>query len=199
MTQVVDAKVGKLCRLPRLIPGPLDVGQRLQADRVRQQPRTALPLGQVGDDVDHRAAIHLLVPRKIAGQIDRASEAKIEIIPEGDLHRVIVPVCIRARGSCRLMPAARNPQRRDPALIKALRKARSMVGKDARAMPWIDAAPASPYLRKMVRLAFLAPDIQRDILAGRQPPRLTLEQLIRMEIPAGWDEQRRLLGWPAAA
>lgn len=33
--QVVDAKVGKLCRLPRLVPSPLDVGQRLQADRVR--------------------------------------------------------------------------------------------------------------------------------------------------------------------
>lgn len=74
-----------------------------------------------------------------------------------------------------------------------------MVGKDARAMPWIDAAPASPYSRKMVRLAFLAPDIQRDILAGRQPHSLTLEQLIHMEISAGWLEQRRLLAWPEAA
>jgi hypothetical protein len=96
------------------------------------------------------------------------------------------------------MLAARSQQHRDPALIKSLRKARAMVGKDAHAMPWIDAAPASPYLRKMIRLAFLAPDIQRDILAGRQPPGLTLEQLIHMDIPAGWVEQRRLLGWPEA-
>ncbi len=204
---------GKLYRY--YVSAPLLQGARLDGGTIRRVSSTAMdrlvndtmadllrgdarPAAHVRRVEVHREAIHVLVPRKIAAQINSASDAKYDIIPDGDLHRLIIPVCVSTRGSCRLMPAARSPQRRDPALIKSLRKARSMVGKDARAMPWIDAAPASPYLRKMVRLAFLAPEIQRDILAGRQPPGLTLEQLIHMEIPAGWVEQRRLLGWPEA-
>lgn len=36
-------------------------------------------------------------------------------------------------------------------------------------MPVIDTAPDSNYDHKILRRAFIAPDIQRDILAGRQP------------------------------
>jgi len=70
-----------------------------------------------------------------------------------------------------------------------------MVGRE-RGMPIIQAAPVSPYDRKILRLAFLAPDIQRDILAGRQPHDLNLEKLVQMTIPLTWSEQRRSLGWP---
>jgi hypothetical protein len=66
-----------------------------------------------------------------------------------------------------------------------------------RGMPLIDASPVSPYDRKLLRLAFLAPDLQRDILAGRQPASLNLERFIKLEIPLSWKEQRRVLGWPA--
>jgi hypothetical protein len=52
-------------------------------------------------------------------------------------------------------------------------------------------APDKPYDRKLIRLAFLAPDIQRNILQGRQPAALTLERLMFGEIPASWEEQRR--------
>jgi site-specific DNA recombinase len=71
--------------------------------------------------------------------------------------------------------------------------------KNDQAMPIIEAAPASPYLRKLVRLAFLGPDIQRDILSGRQPHHLTLEHLIRMDLPCSWSEQRAVLNWPERA
>jgi len=40
---------------------------------------------------------------------------------------------------------------------------------------------------------FLAPDIQQAILEGRQPPALTLDQLLRMRLPTDWAEQRRTL------
>ncbi|MDD3799646.1 MAG: recombinase family protein, partial [Novosphingobium sp.] len=84
----------------------------------------------------------------------------------------------------------------DAALIAALRKAHGMVTRERR-MPIVVAAPVSPYDRKILRLAFLAPDLQRDILAGRQPPSLNLERLRKMDIPLDWNEQRRTLGWPA--
>jgi len=44
----------------------------------------------------------------------------------------------------------------------------------------------------MLRLAFLAPDLQRAILEGRQPRGMTLARLIEIDIPHLWSEQRRL-------
>jgi putative transposase len=51
--------------------------------------------------------------------------------------------------------------------------------------------PDSAYNRKLVRLAFLAPDIQRAILAGMQSPSLTLTTLLDKPIPTDWADQRR--------
>jgi hypothetical protein len=56
-------------------------------------------------------------------------------------------------------------------------------------------APADCYERRLLLLAFLAPDIQQAILEGRQPPSLTLERLSRKQIPTAWDEQRREFGF----
>lgn len=70
-----------------------------------------------------------------------------------------------------------------------------MLPRDSRGVPALETAPTLPYHRMLLRLAFLAPDIQRDILGGRQPAGLTLEQLVRGDIPPGWDAQRRHLNW----
>ena len=94
---------------------------------------------------------------------------------------------------------ANGISRPDPTLINALRKAHRLVRRDRSGLPAVDAAPVSPYRSKLQRLAFLSPDLQRDILAGRQPPTLNLEQLMKMQIPLDWNEQRTALGWPTAA
>ena len=67
-----------------------------------------------------------------------------------------------------------------------------MLQTDAAGLPALTTAPPSPYLRRLLRLAFLAPDLQRAILDGRQPPGLTLEQLTRATIPHLWSEQAAL-------
>jgi len=52
------------------------------------------------------------------------------------------------------------------------------------------------YVRRLLDLAFLAPDIIAAILEGSQPAGLSAERLIRLpNLPAGWAEQRRLLGF----
>ncbi len=77
------------------------------------------------------------------------------------------------------------PARRiDPVLLEALRRAHRLADGSA------DSAPISIYERKLVRLAFLAPDLQRAIVEGRQPAELTLAVLMRAELPVLWDEQR---------
>lgn len=50
----------------------------------------------------------------------------------------------------------------------------------------------------MARLAYLAPDIVRAILAGTQPAHLTGRSLWRMAfLPVTWADQRKLLRCPA--
>lgn len=64
-----------------------------------------------------------------------------------------------------------------------------------RGMPLIETAPGSPYDRNILRLAFLAPDIQRAILDGKQPLDLNLEKLKKTTIPLAWSQQRKMLGF----
>ena len=52
---------------------------------------------------------------------------------------------------------------------------------------------AAPYLTRVFRLAFLAPEVVEAILDGRQPPNLSLE-VLRDQLPVDWLEQRALLG-----
>ena len=101
---------------------------------------------------------------------------------------------MRLRGGRSWIIGGTSPlSRRDPVLIRALRAAHAMLGTDDAGLPVIEAAPPSPYLRRLVRLAFLAPDLQRAILAGRQPPGLTLEQLMRTPMPGLWSEQGAMI------
>jgi hypothetical protein len=39
-------------------------------------------------------------------------------------------------------------------------------------------------------LVFLAPDLQRAILQGAQPPALKLRTLLKTELPLAWSDQR---------
>ncbi|VTO17904.1 Recombinase [Brevundimonas vancanneytii] len=120
---------------------------------------------------------------------------------QGDELVVTVPMRCQLRGGRVehiLSPGAKRQRvRRDPTLIRGLQKAHQL----AKAMGWRagdgDLAeltirqPDTAYDRKLVRLAFLAPDIQRAILAGEQSPSLSLARLLHEPIPTDWADQRR--------
>lgn len=54
------------------------------------------------------------------------------------------------------------------------------------------------YVKKIMPLAFLEPDIVEAIIAGKQPAHLTTQMLIRqIDIPLDWQDQRRVLGFSA--
>ena len=52
------------------------------------------------------------------------------------------------------------------------------------------------YFTRLVRLSYLAPDITRAILDGRQPRGLTADKLlVQSRLPLAWHDQRTLLGF----
>src|ERR1700730_8790014 len=54
-------------------------------------------------------------------------------------------------------------------------------------------------LTSLIRLSYLAPDIVRALLEGRQPIELTPTRLLRLskDLPHDWSEQRHVLGFAA--
>ena len=118
-----------------------------------------------------------------------------------DLAVLTVPVRCRRRGGrveLVLPPGAQRQRgRRDPALIRGLQQAHRL----ATGLGWnsADGSISEPalrqlkgaYERKLVRLAFIAPDVQRAFTAGLQSPGLTLARLLNEPIPTDWADQRR--------
>ncbi len=83
--------------------------------------------------------------------------------------------------------------RRDTRLVRALKTAHSRL-KAWRDDPAVGVKHDTQYDRRLLALAFLAPDLQRAILDGRQGPRMTLSALRAMDLPLCWTAQRSLLG-----
>ena len=126
---------------------------------------------------------------------------------ESDLvHTIRIPVTLRRRGvELRLVidssAYGRSP-RQDPALIKAIVRAHHWYGHllrgEAEGTTSIarEEGVANSYVTRVVRLAFLAPDITQAILDGRQPAHLSAERLVNdRAIPLEWSGQRAALGF----
>ena len=77
----------------------------------------------------------------------------------------------------------------DQKLINALKRAHAMIRRDDTGLPVIERRPKGPYERRLIQLAFLAPDIQRDILMGRQPCSMTLAKFLKEPMPLLWSGQ----------
>jgi site-specific DNA recombinase len=126
-----------------------------------------------------------------------------EVIATADgMLRVTIASAVRTRGGrSSVMTGTTDRPRPDRTLIQALRSAHRILGEHgidilSRA-PDLDAARGidDPWNRRIVRLACLAPDIQHAILTGRQPPGLTLADLVAEGVPLAWNMQREALGF----
>jgi site-specific DNA recombinase len=128
--------------------------------------------------------------------------------PTANAHEPIItrffPMTIRRRGvEMRLViegNRARTP-RADSALLKAVARARQwsedlLTGR-AKSVAKIAEREgvADRYVRRLTRLAFLAPEIVEAIVAGNQPPELTAEALAeRIDLPLLWIAQEQAVG-----
>jgi site-specific DNA recombinase len=118
--------------------------------------------------------------------------------------RLTVPIQFRRRGveMKLIIPGETSkPSRLDPALIKAIARGHHRfedlaIGRAAALQAIADREGVTEgYVRRLIPLAFLAPDIVEAILRGEQPVDLTAARLTGgIELPCDWQRQRRLLG-----
>lgn len=107
----------------------------------------------------------------------------------------------RRQGAVVLRPAGAKLEagKPDRTLVRALVLARQWAGElergEAESIKGLAQREAlcSHYTTRLLRLAYLAPDIASDILAGRQPALLTLGALTKQPLPLAWDRQRALV------
>ena len=124
--------------------------------------------------------------------------ADITSSDEGITVRVALETARRSGGMAAFHPGGATPierSERDPTLVSALIRAeawkRRLLDGEAENLATIATAEGvtAAYIARMVRLAFLAPHLKRQILEGRQPAALTLQRLMTRPIPLAWEQQ----------
>lgn len=185
---------------------PRRISASVIEDHLRMRMAALFPKGssKSGDALAGILRVGIQIDRisvTIAGPVPSAVSARLapdESLAadehDNDRFHLTLPFHFSTRkGRTEVFKGDRNGPRPDPVLIRALRKAHAMVTRDASGMPVVDSVPATPRQQRLIRLAFLAPDIQRDILAGNQPPHMTISDLIDTRMPILWSEQREFI------
>jgi len=135
-----------------------------------------------------------LLDRPMSSALDAPSDGAIELT---------AAVSIKRRGvgtRLVLLDGQQNLTGRcDPALVKAIARGRAwfdeLVTGRARSLQELAKRDgiSRRYIRRLVGLAFLSPQLVEAILQGRQPVELTATRLTELDLPLGWAEQHRLL------
>lgn len=163
--------------------GQLQSGDREKLAHLigRLDVRVVMGSDAVIADVDARAVLQLL-------------DIRTDTEDDGVARRALdVPTekLVRPRSTKLVFSGVASTSEADAGLIEMLARAQRMRDRLLAG----EADPASRHARRMVRLAWLAPDIVKAIVDGRTQPGLTANKLLRMPgIPAAWDEQRAALG-----
>lgn len=114
------------------------------------------------------------------------------------------PVALRRAGRemALLVGLTVAADRSDPSLVRLIAKAwplrEALVSSTAPSLTAVaqQQGISQSYATRLVRLAWLAPDIVEAILGGCQPANLTASRLMQdTRIPTDWQDQRRALGF----
>ncbi len=212
-------QVGTIPRVPaQSLEETVFKAVRDRIDAERRRGGGAQPL-VIADGEDRDALLAGAVDRVVVGA-DRlhvtlasggpsefsATDAELDdpLEPAEEAKRTIeIPFSLQRRaGSFQILPSstgARVISMRDPSLIKAVVRgkewAKRLLSGEGKSPGDLarEAGVTTPYVMRLVRYAFLAPDITEAILAGTQTARITVESL-REPIPLDWSEQRQMFG-----
>jgi site-specific DNA recombinase len=168
------------------------------------------PFGSPGDLYDQSARD--LVNRHVERIVVHATEIEIVLqtrdvaarsIADGEGQLLRVPLERRPRDRKEIIvpgDAGAPPTRLDRSLVLAVARGRTWASALRRG-EYADTAEiaatcdlSEAYVRRILRLAFLAPDIVEAIAEGRHPRGLTLQRLLD-PVPLAWAEQRRRFGF----
>ena len=104
---------------------------------------------------------------------------------------------LRKRGVETKIILAETPGNKDEALIRNIALAHHWLERIKAGESFGDIARTDSISKRriqhMIDLAFLAPDIIRDVLAGKQPLGFTSDWCKARTLPSDWQDQRALL------
>jgi DNA invertase Pin-like site-specific DNA recombinase len=192
----------------RTIDNARTLGRELQHHTIGRQREALLAMG-TGITVRRRELTIHLDPDGIAAvlagepHVDRAGTEQDD---HSKRRRITLtqPVALRRAGRemTMLVGATITADLADPSLARLVAKAwalrESLANSTAPSLTAFAAERgiSQSYATRLLRLAWLAPDIVEAILGGCQPANLTASRLIRdTRIPSEWPEQRRVLGF----
>ncbi len=159
------------------------------ADKVEADPALLGSIITTGTLEHGRLQLHL-----VEATIAAALSVPVEAISAG-LLTLSEPFALRRRGVEARIIAGETLPAPDPVLQRTLAEAHGWAKALRAGKPLSEIAIATgrsePFIRSRIPLAFLAPRVQAAILDGRQPPELSLADLIRDGVPADWDAQVR--------
>ncbi len=202
---------------PRRLPA--DAFEDFVLDQVRRMSdRPEIELGDLRDwvrRIDVRPkGVHLVLDADLLFGLDHpelalgdlrariAPGARAVMDPGRHSVRISLPVRMQFRGGQTWIAGvdsghALRPPKVDRVLDRARREAHVVLGRLGAsplapgAPVGVPTAPQNSYLTQLAKLALLAPDIQLEILTGRQPQGLRLKRLFSEDMPLAWDKQRR--------
>ncbi len=174
--------------------------------RLRSEAEAEQALGLLVDRVELRED-----GLRLSIKLPVGSSEKLE--GRGPTHLTLtrlIPMQMRRRGIEMKFVIGGNSQvsrRSDPALLKLIARAHCWFDDLAtgRAASMVEIGKREKvgkrYVSRIIRLAFLAPEIVEQIVHGCQPPDFTAESLLggRSKLPLAWDAQHKVLGFPFPA
>ncbi|MEK6710371.1 MAG: recombinase family protein [Nitrospinota bacterium] len=138
--------------------------------------------------------------------LERNGHSGDRYIDQGDVLVLRIPIRLKTWGGEQVIHAPRegspeNGDAPDRTLIKAV----------ARAFEWREALEngevpslselarkagcTEDYVRRILKLGFLSPEIVETILRGRQPHGVNLARILQTDLPLSWTAQRKALGF----
>jgi site-specific DNA recombinase len=141
---------------------------------------------------DQLARAKLFTDRIVVETVPDAGMKPFEIQIRLDRSRAEIFMTSKEPGHQPVLP------RIDKVLIRALARSYAMRLKlengEATSVPDLMAqfGMAESYVRKILPIGFLAPDLMEQILDGRQPARLQLGHICDSKLPLSWSQQRAL-------
>jgi len=142
-----------------------------------------------------------IAPGRISIQLDRETVTKLirsdDSLLSEDALSISCTFQLRKRGVETKLIFADHPTGQDDTLIRNIAKAHMWFDMIKAGQSFDQIAEAEQTskrrIQQMIDLAFLAPDIIRDVLDGKQPVGFTSDWCLRHILPSDWSVQRALI------
>ncbi|MAF57591.1 MAG: resolvase [Ponticaulis sp.] len=179
--------------------------ERFAAHAVKRWISTHLPPPDQNSGLDQIDLLDLIEKLEL-GQSEAKFSLRLEslqdcfgdfVVDESVPTQFTEPYQLRRRGNEARIVYGGQSTKPDPVLIRAIAKAHHYLDAVKAGERIIDIATREgtdkTNIRRRLELAFLSPNLVEMILKGEQPTELTLDRLMKADIPMDWKEQQAKL------